>query len=138
MKEVVRAIDKYQPLWGSWRAAELIGQENGCELYRVYKEEWGKQYVSTVKLLSFLIGQSDILEARTIGLDTAEMPEYYKNLVGNVQNEIELMYRLRGNSNIVTYEDHAIYEKKGSRGWDVLIRMEYLQPLSDFLEGRGL
>lgn len=138
MKEVARSIDKYQPLWGSWRAAELIAQESGCELYRVYKEEWGKQYISSVKLLSFLVGKSDIREAQTIGLDPAAMPDYFKSLVGNIQNEIELMYRLRGNSNIVAYEDHAIYEKKDSKGWDILIRMEYLRPLPDFLAGQRL
>lgn len=138
MKEAERAIDKYQPLWGSWRADELTGHENGCEVYRAYKEEWGKQYVSTVKLLGFVIGKSDIREARAIGIDPPAIPEYFKSLVGNVQNEIELMYRLRGNSNIVTYEDHAIFEKEDGQGWDVLIRMEYLQPLPDIIEGHKI
>lgn len=138
MNKSVRAIEKYQPLWGSWEVEELIGQGSGSEVYRVYKEEWGKRYISTVKFLSLSIGKSDIREAQSIGIDTAEMPEYFKNLVGNIQNEIELMYRLRGNSNIVTYEDHKIYEKKGNSGWDVLIRMESLQPLPDFILERGL
>lgn len=138
MKEAGRAIEKYQPLWGSWKVAELIGQGNGSEVYKVYKEEWGKRYISTVKLLSFSIGKNDIKEAQAIGIDTASMGEYFKSLVGNILNEIELMYRLRGNSNIATYEDHAIYDKRGNLGWDVLIRMEFLQPLPDFLIGREL
>ncbi|HWR61407.1 MAG TPA: protein kinase [Clostridia bacterium] len=137
MKEAAGTIDKYQPLWGSWKADELIAQEDGCELYRVYKEEWGKQYVSTVKLLSFLVGRNDILEAQTLGLDPAELPLYFKSLV-DIQNEIELMYRLRGSSNIIAYEDHTVFEKKDGKGWDVLIRMEYLQPLSRVIPGNGL
>jgi len=137
MKEAARTIDKYQPLWGSWKADELIAQEDGCELYRVHKEEWGKQYVSTVKLLSFLVGRNDIIEAQTLGLDPAELPLYFKSLV-DVQNEIELMYRLRGGSNIVAYEDHAIFEQMDGKGWDVLIRMEYLQPISRVIQRSGL
>lgn len=138
MKETGRAIGKYQPLWGSWRVGELIGQGNGFEMYRVYKEEWGKQYISTVKLLSCTIGKDDIKEALAIGIEQDAMPEYFKSLVGNIRNEIELMYRLRGNSNIVTYEDHEIFEKRGCLGWDILIRMESLQPLPDFLLDREL
>ncbi|MGE5678139.1 MAG: protein kinase domain-containing protein [Pseudomonadota bacterium] len=133
MKEAERAIDKYQPLWGSWRVAELTGREGGCELYQVYREEWGRRYVSTVKLLSFAISQEDRSEARAIGVDPSAMPEYLKKLVGSVRNEIELMYRLRGSSNIVAYEDHGIYERKDLPGWDVLIRMEYLKPLTELL-----
>ena len=138
MKEAGRAIEKYQPLWGSWKVEEFIGEVSGAEVYRVYKEEWGRRYISTVKLLNFFIGKSDIKEAQTIGINSAAMPEYFKSLVGNIQNEIELMYKLRGNSNIVTYEDHAIYEKKADLGWDVLIRMEFLQPLPDYQKGQEL
>lgn len=133
MKEAGSAIEKYQPLWGSWRVDELIDQGNGSELYRVYKEEWGKRYISAVKHLSVSIGRNDIKEAQTIGIDATAMPEYFKSLVGSILYEIELMYRLRGNSNIVTYEDHVIYERKGGFGWDILIRMEFLQSLPDFL-----
>ncbi|MEA4847808.1 MAG: protein kinase [Clostridiaceae bacterium] len=138
MKESGRAIEKYQPLWGFWKVDKLIGQGVDCEIYSVYKEEWGKRYISTVKFMSFSVSKNDISEAQAIGIDRAAMPEYFKSLLANVQNEIELMYKLRGNSNIVTYEDHGIYEKKGNSGWDVLIRMEYLQALPDFLMGREL
>ncbi len=138
MKEAGRAIEKYQPLWSYWQVEELIGQGNGSELYKVYKEEWGKRYTSTVKLLSFSIGKNDIKEAQAIGIDKSAVPEYFKSLVGNILNEIELMYKLRGNSNIVIYEDHEIHEKKGDLGWDVLIRMEFLQPLPDFLAEKEL
>ena len=138
MKEYFGAIDEYQPLWGSWRVEELIEQGNYSKVYRVCKEEWGRRYISTVKFMSFSVGSSDIKEAQIIGIDAAVMPEYFKSLVGSIQNEIELMYKLRGNSNIVTYEDHGIYEKKDNSGWDVLIRMEFLEPLPDFIEGHKL
>jgi|GEM_PF-973737 len=138
MKEAINTIDKYQPLWGSWRLDGLIARESGYELYRVYKEEWGKNYISAVKLHSFQVGTRDVMEAQALGLESAELPVYFKSLVGNIQNEIELMYRLRGNSNIVAYEDHMIFEKDGRKGWDVLIRMEYLEPLSCVAGGGGL
>lgn len=138
MKDSDRAIEKYQPLWGFWRIDELIGHGADSDIYSVYKEEWGKRYVSTVKFMSFPISKNDISEAQAIGIESSAMPEYFKGLLVNVQNEIELMYKLRGNSNIVTYEDHGIYEKKGNLGWDVLIRMESIKALPDFIFGQQL
>ena len=126
-------IYKYEPLWGMWRVDELIGQDGSGEIYKVYREEWGKRYVSAVKLISAEISPSDIKEAHTIGIEAASMPEYFKNHVNNILNEIEVLYKLRGSSNIVTYEDHAIFEKKDGTGWDILIRTEYLESLPDYM-----
>ena len=39
------------------------------------------------------------------------------------------MSKLRGNSHIVSFEDHAFIERKDEIGWDILIRMELLTPL---------
>ncbi|MBK5654001.1 MAG: protein kinase, partial [Rhizobium sp.] len=138
MTDTDRIIDKYQPLWGAWIIDGLIDQGSYGEIYKVYKEEWGKKYISAVKLISIKISKNDMKEAREIGIDVAYMPEYFKNFVSNITNEIEVMYKLRGNSNIVTYEDHAIYEKKSEIGWDILIRMEFLQSLPDYMTTHAL
>lgn len=126
-------IHKYEPLWGIWKVDELIGQDGSGEIYKVYREEWGKRYVSAVKLISVAISPNDMKEARTIGIEAASMPEYFKNFINNILNEIQVIYKLRGSSNIVTYEDHAIFEKKDGTGWDILIRTEYLESLPDYM-----
>ena len=48
------------------------------------------------------------------------------------------MYQLRGNTNIVLYEDHRMQKKEDNIGWDIFIRMELLQPLPDLLRNRTL
>lgn len=43
------------------------------------------------------------------------------------------MSKLRGNSNIVSYEDHNVIEKQdGEFGWDIFIRMELLTPIVQY------
>ena len=41
------------------------------------------------------------------------------------------MSKLKGNSHIVSYEDHMIIEHEDNIGWDILIRMELLTPIVD-------
>ena len=45
-------------------------------------------------------------------------------------NENEIMAQLKGNSNIVSYEDHMIIPHDDGIGYDILIRMELLTPLT--------
>lgn len=48
--------------------------------------------------------------------------------------EVEFMSNLKGHSNIVSYEDHLIKEKKNEIGWILYIRMELLTSLFDHLK----
>ena len=48
-------------------------------------------------------------------------------------NEFILMAKLKGNSNVVSYEDHILKEHEDGIGWDILIRMELLTPLFDHI-----
>ena len=48
--------------------------------------------------------------------------------------EFELMYKLRGLSNIVSYEDHEIRKHENGIGWDIMIRMELLTPLNVYMQ----
>lgn len=72
------------------------------------------------------------------GLSSAqEITEYYKPCVDKMKNEIVIMQSLNGNSNVVAYFDHKIRELKEQGGREILIRMQYLTPLEDFIRLRG-
>ena len=42
------------------------------------------------------------------------------------------MSKLKGNSNVVSYENHQVIPHKGGIGWDILIQMEHLTPLNEY------
>jgi serine/threonine protein kinase len=44
-----------------------------------------------------------------------------------------MLYSLSGNSNILAYHDHKIIEHKDKLGWDILIRMDFVKPLSQYM-----
>ena len=48
------------------------------------------------------------------------------------------MSKLKGNSNIVSYEDHMVVPHENDPGWDILIRMELLTPLNKHYSENGM
>lgn len=133
MKNSSDIIYKYQPLWGSWEVEEFVGEGNFGRVYKISREEWDQKYISAVKFISIPQSKNDFKEAQTIGIDAGSMKGYFEDFVKNIVNEIELMYKLKGNSNIVSYEDHMIIKKDDEIGWHILIKMEFVQSLTDYI-----
>ena len=48
------------------------------------------------------------------------------------------MSKLKGNTNIVSYEDHAVIPNKDQIGWNIYIRMELLTPLFQYTKEHPL
>jgi len=124
-------ITQYAPLWGSWHIESLIGEGSFGKVYKVHKEEFGKTYYSAVKIISIPQSDVDLRHMRNEGLDEVSVKSYFQAFVSDILQEIDLMSQLRGNSNIVSFEDHKVIERTDGFGWDILIRMELLQSLSE-------
>jgi len=124
-------IEQYAPLWGSWHIESLIGEGSFGKVYKVRKEEFGKTYYSAVKIISIPQNEADLRHMRNEGLDDVSVKSYFQAFVSDILQEIDLMSQLRGNSNIVSFEDHKVIERTDGFGWDILIRMELLQSLSE-------
>lgn len=131
-------IKKYEPLWGSWYIGELIGEGSFGKVYKIYKEEWDLRFESALKLIS-IPTKEQYREAMT-ALDSNKetLSNYFEDAVKNIVNEVKLMYALRGNSNIISYEDHVVEKKTGEFGWDILIRMEFASSLGKHISNHPL
>ena len=67
------------------------------------------------------------------GMDEQSVAAYFEEAVEDIVEEFVLMSRLKGNSNIVSYEEHKLIKDKDNISWDIFIRMELLTNLSDYL-----
>ncbi len=126
-------IKKYEPLWGSWYVDEKLGEGSFGKVYKVHKEEFGKIYEAAVKIISIPQSEADIIQAKSEGLNDESARSYFQAFVTDIIQEIDLMSAFRGNTNIVSLEDHKVIEKSGEIGWDILIRMELLNTLSSYV-----
>lgn len=138
-------IKKYEPLWGSWYVDESpLGEGSFGKVYKVHKEEFNRKYYAAVKIISLPQSQEDLNRARSeFNDDEPSVRSYFKGMVDDIVQEIDLMSIFRGNSNVVSLEDHEVVPKEGesgwdSIGWDILIRMELLKTLSNYTTERPL
>lgn len=127
-------ILQFAPLWDNWQVGALIGEGSYGRVYRVFREDIGGVYHSAVKHIRIPKSPEELAEARQIGMDAASITSYFGDFAARIVKEIKTMYTLRGQPNIVSYEDHAIFHEEGQPQWDVLIRMELLTPLQQYQE----
>ena len=129
---------KYEPIFGSWYLSKLIGKGSFGKVFEITREELGATYKAALKIISVPQDEDDVRQRMLDGTDVASVSEYYEGLLKEIVNENEIMARLKGNSNIVSYEDHQIIRHDDGVGYDILIRMELLTPLLDRMIERKL
>lgn len=120
---------KYEPLFGAWHITEKIGEGSYGKVYIIERHELGQTYKSALKAITVPGSQDEVRSSMSDGMTFEDVTAYYKNVANNIINEFILMSKLKGNSHIVSYEDHIIIEHEDDIGWDILIRMELLTPL---------
>ena len=128
-------IMSFSPLWGEWHIKELVGKGTFGAVYRAEKTEYGNTYTSAIKHLSIPPQNmtKEMLVSEGIATDDKTLSLYCDNLRDRIINEINFCYTLRGNTNIVSYEDHCIIPKSTGIGYDIFIRMEMLTALPKYI-----
>lgn len=122
---------KYEPIFGSWYLSRLLGRGSFGEVYEITREEYGTTYKAALKIISVPQDEDDIKTRMTEGKTRDDISEYYEEVLKNLIKENEIMSQLKGNSNIVSYEDHQVFPHDDGIGHDILIRMELLTSLID-------
>ena len=121
---------QYEPIFGSWYITEELGAGAEGSLYRICRTDaLGHKYYSALKAVSVPASKSETASLMAGGMQLEEVAEYYESVLRDATNEFELLAKLKGNSNIASYEDHEIFRHEDGIGWDILIRLEELTPL---------
>lgn len=125
-------------VWPGWSAVRLIGEGSFGKVYEIVRNNFGIEEHSALKVVSIPSSQAELQSLRNEGMDDASATEYYRGLVDEFVQEIALMLKLKGNANIVGYEDYAVIKHENSVGWDILIRMELLTDLPSYIRQHAL
>lgn len=124
---------KYEPIFGSWYIKRKIGEGSFGKVYEIERDELGTVYKAALKTITIPQSNSEIKNIMADGMSHKDVTAYYEGIVRDISSECQLMSQLKGNSNIVSYEDHQIIKHKDGIGWDILIRMELLTPINDYM-----
>lgn len=127
-----------QPIFSNWYIEEEIGSGAFGTVYKIKREDFGQVYYSALKVMQIPADKSEITLLQTEGMDELSITSYFEELVQNLVNEIKILASLKGNSNIVSYEDHLIETNENGFGYTIYIRMELLEPLKNHLVDNSL
>ncbi len=128
----------YEPIFGSWFLKEKIGTGSTGEVYLIEREDMGITYRSALKCITIPGSDDEVRSIRSNGMGDSEVEHYYNSLMKKVKSELMAMDKLKGHTNIVSYEDHLIIPHEDGIGWDILIRLELLTPLLKYNEEHPL
>jgi len=133
-------IDNVQcPFGPEWRVVREIGHGSYGSVFLIERSVGDEIIQSAMKVIRLPADENEPEQImRRTGRSRAEIIEYYQALGDALLPEIQLMSRLRGDSHIVSYEDHVVLPHESGIGMDIFIRMEYLESLPHWLKGRQL
>lgn len=129
-----KRFKKYEPIFGHWYIKQQLGEGGYGEVYEIERTDFGVTYRAALKAITIPRSDSERKSIMSEGLSENQATDYFREVVSDMSREFALMDRLKGNSYIVSYEDHAVYEHEDGIGWDILIRMELLTPLVTYLD----
>ena len=125
---------KYEPIDGKWYITKELGSGSFGTVFEIQRKKF-PEMKSALKIISIPNSQNEVRSYReeNYDLDDRGVTSYFYGVVEEFIKEFKLMSQLKGNSNIVSYEDHDIKKHENDIGWDILIRMELLTPLGKYL-----
>ncbi len=124
--------------WPGWRCVRLLGESGFDRVYEIERTEDGQRQRAALKVITVPQSREDLRSAYSRGLDDQGVISYFREAVQYILREVTLMAQLKGHSNLVSYEDFMVCEREGEIGWDILIRMELLTPLQDYVRTHRL
>lgn len=125
-------------MWPGWDTVRTIGSGGFGKVYEIQKTDSTGSYRSALKVISIPKSADEYREYADNGYDDKSITAIFKSQVDDIVSEFKMMSQFKGTSNIVSYEDHMIVPHGDGRGWDVLIRMELLTSLPDYINQYGL
>lgn len=118
---------------GNWTLVRLIGEGSFGKVFEAHREEFGTTYKAAIKIVTIPTNQAEVVSARAEGMDDESIHTYFQEIVSELVQEFALMSKMKGTAHVVSYEDHAVIAHEDGVGWDILIRMELLMPMLDYM-----
>ena len=126
---------RYEPFFGAWYIKRYIGAGSYGKVFEIERrDEFDTVFTGALKAITIPSSPDELEEILSDGMDRDGASTYFRDYVKDLNREIALMSKLKGHSNIVSYENHAIHAHEDGIGWDILIRMELLTPITGYLK----
>ncbi len=119
--------------WPGWETVKLIGRGSFGVVYEIQRSVGNWIEKAALKIISIPQNNSDIEELYSDGYDEESITSTFKSYLQSILEEYSLMKKMSGCANIVHCDDVRYIPHDDGIGWDVLIKMELLTPLTKTL-----
>lgn len=121
-----------------WRLVKQIGAGGYACVFEAERSEYGAVYRSAIKIVTIPQSSLEVEQIRAELPDENSVYRYFQEKVEELAQEVRMMSQFKGNSHIISYEDHSIWKHTDDFGWDIIIRMELATPLYEHLKKDNL
>ena len=131
---ILKYVESQEDYFDGWKIDHRVGQGSyGCVWKLKMKgSAWHGSSCSALKVIPVPASEEIREKAWLEGLDKESARLYFEMVLNKALDEIKIMQKLAESDNVVQiyeYEIRDMYES-GGYGWLLLIRMEYLVPLT--------
>ena len=109
----------------NWTLTRPIGEGSYGKVFEAERVDFGETYRAAIKIIVIPRSKDEISSAVTEGMTLESVSEYFKSFVEEIAQEFALMAKLKGNSSIVSYEDHEVIPHTDGIGADLYRRWIY-------------
>lgn len=121
-----------QSVWPEWQLTDQLGSGQYGVVWKARKQGFAGDSFAAVKVVTIEV------ENNRNGFTPEQTDSYLASIAHNYAREIKMMESVKGYSNIVNIEDYSVIKNSGGQPWFVLIRMELLTPLYEYLENQEI
>lgn len=125
-------------IWPEWEVIDEIGSGYYGRVYSIKRSDYIGTYYAAMKVISIPKEQAEIDFLLGSGMDERSVTEYLHDYADKICREIALMEELKGNTNIVSYEDHKVVWRSDGTGCNIYIRMQLLTPLLTYIKTHNM
>ena len=114
--------------WDEWEVVERIGRGQFGTVYKLSRTKFGITEYAAMKVISIPENPQQIRDDLNFGYDRDSIVVKYKSYLEDIIREYQLLMRVKACPNIIRCDDVSALPHDDGIGWDVFIRMEFLNP----------
>lgn len=126
-------VTERRELWPGWETVRLLGRGSFGAVYEIQRSFFSHTERAALKIISIPQDDADIQEMYRDGYSRESITRHYENCLRNIVKEYALMTEIKGHTNIVYCDDLKYIQQDNKIGWDIYIKMELLQPVTDVI-----
>lgn len=124
------------PFFGKWEIEEKLGEGGSGKVFLIADRSGNQVSYAAMKAISIPPNDTEVISIKAEHQDEKELFQYYRSMVKDVENELEVLDKLKTSKNVTVSQEHEIREHEDRIGWDIYIRQERLTPLIDLMATR--